>query len=248
MSSIINLNLGTFPTDSSKQALYMNQLLQNLKQFEVYVDAKTADMILLQQPSEPTQSEWEIAWLAQTGKSMPLSKGAVFTWWDTVNNCLGGCYGILLDDTVVRRKDPKYVRSGIVFKENTVVQAPVAAAAYLIGTNLVNHPVVTFTANQKVELEIEGVVPVTYNSGTGDIGMDFLLDGVKVGTTLFTLSDAQAIFNIPGSGVLSGTIVVPDVSAGAHTLQMIVGSLDNDATPANVDYASQTLLVKGYAL
>lgn len=246
MSDIINLNLGDWPTDEAKQVVWMGQFMQNLRQFELYTKDRASYVIHLEQASEPTQNEWELAWITQTGEPMPISKGALFYWWDSVTDSLGGSYGVLLDDTVIRRRDAKYARGGVVVKEDTVTTAAVTGATHLINNNLSSHPALTFSNNQVADIEFEGIVPVTYNSGTGNVGMDFLLDGVRVGTTLFSLSDSQAIFSLPGSGVLMGIVTVPNVPAGDHTVQMVVGSLENDPTPANVDYGIQTLSVKGY--
>ena len=155
MSNDVNFNLGPWPTDPSRQSLYITQLLSRLTQMDAYVDAKTADIILLEQISEPTQEEWEMAWLAQTAKPMPISKGAVFYWWDTISNQLAGCYGLLLDADDVVRKDPKYVRGGIVVKDSAVLIAAVSGVTYPIGTNLSDHPTLTFTTNQIIQLELE---------------------------------------------------------------------------------------------
>lgn len=244
--NIINVDLGPFPTDPAKAAIYMQQLLQNMKNFEEFVQDKASYVVRIEQAAEPTQTEWEMAWLVQTGRPMPMSKGAIFIWWDSTLDELGGMYGILKDDTTVRRRDPKYVRGGIVTRESTVTAATVDGVAYLIGTNLANHPSLSFTCNQEIDLEIEGIAPITYNSGTADVGMDFILDGERVGTRVASLSDDQAIFNLPGSGVLHGIITVPGVSAGAHTVQTVIGSLASVVTPSNIDIGIQTLALKGY--
>jgi hypothetical protein len=178
---------------------------------------------------------------------MPMAHGASFIWWNSTLDELGGMYAILKDDTIVRRRDPKYVRGGIVSRESTVTTAIVAGVAYLIGTNLSNHPSLTFTCNQDIDLELEGIAPITYNSGVADVGMDFLIDGVKAGTTVLSLADDQATFTLPGTGVLHGILTVPGISAGTHTVQMEIGSLASVTTPANIDIGIQTLSIKGYS-
>jgi len=248
MSDDVSFNLGPWPTDPSKQSIYITQLLTRFTQLVTSVNAKTSDIILLQQISEPTQEEWEMAWLSQTGKTMPISKGAVFYWWDALNDQLAGVYGLLLDATAVVRKDPKYVRGGIVVKESAILTVS-ATGSYPIGTNLADHPVLTFTNVQPIQLELEYNLTATYSSGSGLVGADFLLDGVKQGTLLHAISTDQGIYTVAGTAPMLTFIQIDDVPPGTHTIQAIAGVAGSDPTPPTIIYAAgRSLKAKGYAL
>lgn len=248
MSDSVDFNLGPWPTDPSKQSLYITQLLNKFVQLSTYVDSVSSDIILLEQMSEPTQEQWEMAWLAQTGKTMPVSKGASFYWWDNVNNVLAGIYGVLLDSTDILRKDPKYVRSGIVIRETDIITDIVSAVDYEIGTNLSDHPSLTFTNNQVINLEMVYSLGLVYDSGTGLIGGDFLLDGVKQGTLLYGVSADEGVASFASDGTWEAFINVPNVQPGTHVVQAIAGTAASDPTPPFVDYMARSLRVKGYSL
>lgn len=253
----VNFNLGPWPTDPSQQGIYITQLLNRMSQMNNYVNDHSADIIFLEQVSEPTQGEWEIAWLAQTSKPLPMSKGAVFYWWDSSSDVLGGSYGILKDDTTVVRKDPKYVRSGIVIKDEEWLSVAVSTDSW-INTEISNHPSITFTNNQVVNLELSYELWVQLNTGSGLWGADFLLDGVKQGTAVHGVPSDQGIISTSVSGLLRAFMVVPNVEPGEHTVQAIMGVVGSDATPPTIDYGGvatslgnygvRTLSVKGYAV
>ncbi|KKK71053.1 hypothetical protein LCGC14_2917810 [marine sediment metagenome] len=257
MSDVVNFDMGPWPTDPAKQVLFMGQLTNRLVQMDTYLRGKTADIILLEQAGEPTQEEWEIAWLTQADKPLPISKGAVFYWWDTVSNSLAGCYGILLDAIDVIRKDPKYVRSGIVIKDETSLSTAVSTSDP-IGTVLENHPLIAFTNNQIIQLELVYELWVQLDSGTGLWGADFLLDGVKQGTAIHSVSADQGIFSTAVSGLVRAFMTVANVEPGTHIVQAMLGIVGTDGNPPTIEYGGienvagnyglRTLSVKGYAL
>lgn len=257
MSNDIATKLGQFPINPSGQITYINQLKLLLSQFQTYVDSNTSDIILLPQVSEPTQSEWEMAWLQQTGKTLPISTSAIFYWWDVGINDLGGVYGILLDTTDVVRKDAKYPRSGLVLYE-TAYKSSAETVNTQIGSDHSVHPSVTITVPVVVRLEMTYTFWADRVTGTGAVAADFLLNGVKVGNQYYGLASDQGLYSIENSGQMRAFADIPNVLPGSYTIQTIFGYVGVDSSPptfaiggtasATGNFGIRSLVVKGYTL
>jgi hypothetical protein len=246
----INFDLGLWPSDVASQRLFINQLMNQLGIMNTFVNERTSDFVEITQATEPTQDEWELAWLQQTGKQLPISKNAVLHWIDTVTGDLGGVYGVLLDSTNVLRKDSKYVRGGIGFFGSAQDGPGGTGVAFQIGEKNSEHSSLTFTLNQSMDLELTYQLYVSLTSGAGSWGADFLLDGSKVGTDLLGINLNMGIVNTEIGGLVYTTIIVPNVEAGEHTVQAIFGYTGIDATPPSLDFGQAAdgillLTVKG---
>jgi len=102
---------------------------------------------------------------------------------------------------------------------------------------------------QPIQLELEYNLTATYSSGSGLVGADFLLDGVKQGTLLHAISTDQGIYTVAGTAPMLTFIQIDDVPPGTHTIQAIAGVAGSDPTPPTIIYAAgRSLKAKGYAL
>jgi hypothetical protein len=246
--------LGVWPNDIGSQIIWVDKLKALLQQMDTEL-AETAHFVVeLQQATEPSQAEWEAAWLFQTGRPLPISKAADLIWWDTSEDYIGGLYGVLLDSTTVQRKDPKNPRNSVaLYQIDSEVDAQSITAN--IGADNTPYPSIDFTNSQPLRLELEFQMFVDLASGTGVFGADFLVDGVKVGSSYYGVSTDQGIICMNASGFLRVVADIPEVAPGSHTVQVIFGVCGVNPTPPTLDigglsaaggFGARQLIVKGY--
>lgn len=248
-------SLGSWPYDYNRQVDYFNRLKMLLTQANQYVIDTAGEIVLLSQATEPNQAQWEAAWTAQTGLSLPIPASAQLHWWNTSVNQFGGLYGTIEGSLTVYRRDHLYPRGGTIVMA-TDYKTDAISLAYSIGTNLTSYPKVTVVLPVVCNLIMEFELYVQLSSGSGQWGADFLVNGLKVGTQYLGLATNLGIQNHSASGLLKIEHTLYNVPAGSYTIQSEFGVTASPASPPTLaigglsgagSYGARELNVRGIA-
>lgn len=236
MGQLVNIknSLGNLPTTVSDQATYLSNLVNLLDTYLTEVKNNSPKPIVVSQENEPTQLEWESAWLAEH-YLLPIPPAARLLWYDTYNDTFGGEYGTTLQSGTVYKREPYYPKGATVVLEQkldtTIASTTKGIAEGEVSTALV------FTLPTICDLILKYESFVTLSSGTGIWGVDFLLNGDKVGTTYFSVASDYGISNNTASGNLVTEILLKQMPAGDYTLQSLVGVCGSPASPPTLAIA-----------
>lgn len=204
-----------------KQSLYFERLKTEINNLYNLVIAQTGVILLLEQTTEPLQAEWEAEYLIQTGQSPPLPANSTLVWWDTGNNRLGGYYTTVQGKTDVYAFEPAYAPGTII--NDTFVSVD---AARTNGTNINVQvaPIPSLTINIPVRctLNIVGFAPVDL---TGEAGMDFLVNGEKIGTTRFEVNSDTGLVTTENTHPLTAEVSY-EVEPGDYNISMLIGPVN----------------------
>lgn len=236
--------MGEWPAhDYADQREYWMRIRGLLDQMYVEMRDRSFYQVTLEQAAEPTGDEWEVAWLAQTDLGLPINTNSILVWVDSASGEVAGLYGVVDGSTVPQQFDSVYPKNGVVLVESAYTSAAVSST-YNIGDNISDFPSITFTVNQRVKLEIYGRMFVTLASGTGQWGMDFLVDGDKVGTTEYGLPADQGLFSTNATGHLHARAIIT-LEPGTHTVQMIMGAVGTPGSPPTLDHGGTAYTDEG---
>lgn len=238
--------LPIWPRDVIDQEDWFNQLKTKLNNLDAIIDAAVVDVVTLEQSSEPSQSDWETAYTTQTGKSLPIPASTKLQWWDTTNNRFGGEYGTLLNDTTVYPRSSVNSPGSIALAESDF-KSDSHSVDYDLGSNVSNHPVVTFTSNVRMKLHLIYQLMTTLSSGSGSWGADFLINGVKAGTLYYSLASNRGITERTTTGQLIAQVVTPTLEPDTYTIQAIFGRTNSTTPTVSLANSARILLVKGIA-
>jgi len=227
--------MGEWPAhDFADQREFFVRLRGLLEQQYTQSRDRSFYQVSLSQATEPTQNEWEVAWLDQTELGLPISPSGVLIWVDSATGDVAGLYGVVDGSAVPQLFDSVYPKNGVILVESAYTETLVSST-YEIGANTSDFPVITFSNTQRVKLEVYGRMYVSLSSGSGNWGMDFLLDGAKVGTTEYGLPADQGLFTNNIDGHLHGRAIVT-IEPGDHTIQMIMGAVGSPGSPPTLDH------------
>lgn len=240
--------LGVFPSAYAEQREWFDRLITELNKVTSYIEQNTSDVVVLEQATLPTQMQWEAAWTAQTGKPTPISQNATLFWWDTSINDFGGIFGVMRGDNTVRPHQARFPQNAnvLLLTSETLLSA---GGQFYIGDNIDIVPDITFTSPIPLTLELYYEMGVTYSAGTDPVGIDFLFDGIKVGTSQYGLAQDTGITNRATTGVLRCRAFLPNVPAGTHTVRLMYGATGSPVTlptvAINAAGASHQMIVRG---
>jgi hypothetical protein len=248
-------DLGIWPNDYPRQLSFINDLKLRLQRANNFIVSNAGLTVTLKQAAEPTQSDWETAWIAQTGLSLPIPPSAQLLWWNTNTDRFGGMYGTVEGNETPYRRDHAYPRGGtVMIKTNYKVDQK--SLTYRIGSVLSDHPSVTIDLPVKADLYMEYSLFVSLSSGSGQWGGDFLVNGVKVGTQYYGLAPDQGIVNAMTSCQLRVPFILADAEPGEYTVQAIFGVTATPASPPTLviggasgagSYGARQLIVRAIA-
>jgi hypothetical protein len=191
--------------------------------------------VVLDQTTEPTQLQWETAWIAQTGLAAPILPSATLVWIDANINEVGGIYGTTPLSTTVVRHESRYPISGNAFHQVAYLTSTVSTNV-AIGINNSNHPTMTVNWPVRADMLLMYTLYVHLSSGTGTWGGDFMINGVKVGTRDLGIPTITGIINHAASGQLTVVHLIPEVAPGTYTIQAIMGVTGAPATAPTLAY------------
>lgn len=242
------LELPIFPDNYPDQVMFFElfkTLLQNTTN-----DAFTNNSIVVQvtkATTAPSQAEFEAAWVA-AGYTLPIPPSALFIWWNSATSIVGGTFGTTITSGgTVYSRDTVYPPGGTSYYGTASLSAAVSTTNS-IGAGNTNHPSLAFTLPKLSDLMVTYQLYTLLSSGTGTWGADFLLDGVKQGTALYALPSNIGIYNMNASGELLAEIRIPNVAAGAHTIQTIMGVCGSPVTPPTIAYGGIAAAASNYGL
>lgn len=236
MTDFMALPIWPGSSDNMEQQLFFSDLKLALKSATSALFQTGSYKVKLTQPTEPSQSQWEAAWTAQTGRSLPILPTAILLWIDSATNQTAGVYSTTsLDSGTILRRESRYPRSGVSYR-NIVVATSAQSSNAAIGINNSNHPSLTWTQPVKADVLFTYQLYVLLSSGTGTWGADFVLDGVKLGSQIFGTATNSGIINNSASGDLMVACLAPNVTAGQHTVQVIFGVTGSPASPPTLAY------------
>lgn len=248
--------LGLWPSDYSRQLEWVNRFKLKLQQANDFIVDSIGLVVTLYQATEPTQLEWETAWTAQTGLPTPIPATADLLWFNTSENAFGGIYGTVIGSTIVYARTNRYPRGGAIYVNSGYKTDRINPLTHNIGAQLSNYPALTFTLPVVSDIVMEFSLYVKLNSGTGQWGADFLINGVKAGTQYMGIPTNQGIFNGHTHGQIAAKFTLSNAPAGTYTIQSIFGVTNNPVSPPNLiiggvsgadSYGARVLLVKAYA-
>lgn len=237
--------LGTWPSDCIGQQQYIDRLRQLLTNTVTYFNSLSADAIYLKQDIEPTQLEWEAAWLAQTSKSLPISAGGTLLWWDTVSGVLGGVYGTVVGSGIVYKRENSYVKGSAYYIGSDVETTTITGLTSAILANGSIMPSLTFYIPTACNLDIYCAVPFAITAGTPTLGIDAVLDGVKLGSEApYSFNPNRGVVEGTANGILTCRLLIPSVAAGTYTVRPAFGLANG--TSGTYSVYLRSIIVKAF--
>jgi hypothetical protein len=98
---------------------------------------------------------------------------------------------------------------------------------------------------------------VQLNSGSGQWGADFYINGVKAGSQYLGVATNQGIVNSMTSGILRASFVLSDAAPGNYTIQATFGVTASPSSPPTLkiggiasssdQFGARSLIVRGIA-
>jgi len=227
------LSLGAWPSDCFDQEVFIENLQTKLNELREFVDLNASYVILLSQTTEPTQGQWETAWIVQTGLPLPIPASAVLLWYDTTTSTFGGNYGTVTGFSTVYKRVPEYIKGTFTYI-NQINDAASHSSLRSLYDNGAALPSITFTTYVPTTVIME--FGFTCSAGATNAGSDFMLDNVKLGTQYSSV--------LPNGGILENfaaprqfmSFILPAVPAGAHVARPLLGVVGAPATPSTVTW------------
>lgn len=213
--------------DNLSQTLFIERLKTYTKDLLAYAVDATSDVVILTQDSEPTQFEWEQAWLSQTGKMLPISPTGILYWYDTRTGRFGGQYGTLNDISTVYRKEPFYPKGSVIYHESSFLSSSVTSLTGDILSNSSVLPSLSFTISQPFNLFLSFKIFVEHSGATPiGTGVDFSINGTKVGTQYYGVGALGGLYVRGAAGsddYIDAKIPVYNLPAGGYVVQPMIG-------------------------
>ncbi|APU89119.1 hypothetical protein Rctr85_101 [Virus Rctr85] len=256
--TIVNFvaQMGIWPNDYARQLEFFNRLKSLLQTANNFVIDNAGLVVLLEQATEPTQTQWETAWTTQTGLSLPIPPSAQLHWWNSSADVFGGLYGTVEGNTAVYRRDHIHPRGAVVAVDQAYKVDALSGWTQSIGTRLSDLPSLEIEIPTICDVELSFGLYVHLASGSGTWGVDFLWNGVKVGTQYLGIAVNQGIHGASAAGFLFARHVLSDVQPGTYEVQALFGVTASPASPPSLTiggpsgasaYGARQLTVKAYA-
>lgn len=223
-------SLGPWPTDTIGQQTWVSRMRAMLADMEQYFTGVAPVVVQLDQSVEPSQAEWETAYMAQTGQNLPIPPTADLVWYDSSQSRVAGHYRTIEGSSTVWRREHSWPRGATVVLESASF-GTARSITYYIKENPTLFPLVTVILPTACDLILTAVFAATLVSGTGFLGVDFLMNGVKVGDVYYATASDQGIVNISTSQLVVCEAVIRNLPAGTYYIQMVIGITNSPAAP-----------------
>ena len=230
MNSIFS-KLPAFPRDPMSQVIWIDRLKEILTNRDTEIKNLEVDVVTIAQGSVPSQANWESAYTTQTGKSLPIPPSARLIWFNTNINAVGAIYGTLTNSGgVVYLQQNRFSKGNIIdIVVNSAYDATLGVA-YALGEVLGDHPAVEVFIAVPARLLMSYIVGVQFTAGTGVVGADFLLNGIKVGSTYYNLPVTEGITRSSTSVAFVTHAWTPVLEPGTYEVQPIFGIVSGTPT------------------
>lgn len=225
--------LGLWPNDCFDQQVYIETLQNKLNEVSEFVTENSSQVVMLSQASEPTQGQWETAWVLQTGGSLPIPSTAVLIWYDSANAVIGGQYGTMPGFVTVSRRIGESVKGTVVYL-NTQHDAVARSSTRSLFDNPTILPSISFTTYVLCSVIFE--LEFTCTAGATNAGADFLFDNVKLGTQYYGIQPNGGIIEAFPAARQLVNFTLTDVLPGAHVAKPLLGVAGAPATPVAVGW------------
>lgn len=240
--------LPNWRNNSADDESFIQQLKVLLNQMDASVNASIVDVVLLEQASLPSQADWETAYTSQTGKSLPIPPIARLQWWDTTNSRFGGEFGTVLNDTTVYPRITRNSPGSIHIAEtaqiaSTTSISPIEDLDYSASYN----PTLDVTISVPCYLELMYLLSYILSSGSGSVGIDFAINGVRVGPLYYNLPVDRGVYELTDTGQICAVVRTPTLQPGTYSILPLFGNTNGTSPTGAISPGSQTLIVKGYA-
>ena len=237
--------------DALSQLDFIDRLRVSLLGFQEYFDRQLSIVVQLNQEQEPTQAQWEQAWVAQAGRPLPIPSNAILLWRDTCANTFGGQYVTVNGRAVVYNKEPYYPKGAVIYNNTSYLTSAVTNTNVMLTGNREVMPNLNFTINQNFDLLISFQASMTTSPSAGVPSVDFELNGVKVGTKYFGLPANHGLYHsYYNSTQLFCEVPVYNLLAGTYTVQALYGQaeqLDTILSTFGTTLGFRALTVKAYS-
>ena len=254
MSKFVDI-LPSWPTDSLSQSEWISTLKMKLD--ELVGDSLNSSyrrIVMIESVTEPIKDDWERAFLFQIGESLPIPPYNVDLVW--VHPTTKKVLGVFQIDPATNEPELLSVNSrGSVVVSDMFVQSqfPVSGISNHISAALDSTYVVSgsITLPKTSDLIVSYSTQVEILSGSGFVGADLLLNNEFVSEKFLGLPKFIGLSQIDYSGTLDFFIILPDIGAGTHNLEVRTGYVGNTSVTYNLvtnssnNYSKQTLSVMG---
>lgn len=224
MTELIDI-LGLWPEGCADQETYLNQLVSILNTKWLEIQNGASRVLTISQTIEPTQAQWESQWIIQTGNPLPIPSSAVLVWYNTTLAKIGGVYGTAAGYSVIGRREHQYPIGSTVYLNRASLYSAQSITTSIVSNNAVM-PTLTLTLTQKAHLMMEFMLGVTC---TVNCGIDFMVNGTKIGTSEFGLAPDAGLANIGANGILHAKHVMLNLIPGTYVVQAMFGLVNGGA-------------------
>lgn len=230
-------DMGMWPQSYIDQQFFVQTLLSNL---QLQYQEQRAAMHRVFTVESTTEPDWLTQWISKTGLTY-IPENVLLVW--TKNNVVQEVY--VYANGAIRQFAPNGV-AGLLNTLETSYNVTTRSYDSSILTTT-DRTSLTFTLPYDSTVEILYFVNLDFTAGTGEIGVDFQLDGDKLGTSLFSIPNDEGIFSRSTDGPLYVPLTLDSVSAGGHTLQVLLGRETTSTAEVTIGTTGhEILIVKGY--
>ena len=235
------LELPIFSSSYPDQVVFIEQFKTLLQNISLEVRSNYSLPIMVESATQPNQASWEAAWVA-AGNTLPIVPAAQFVWWDTANLVIGGSFGSTpTSNGTVYSRDTLYPPGGWNYNNSSELSSAVSTNVSL-GAVPANHPYLDINLARNSDIFVSYELYISLSSGTGSWGIDFLYDGAKVGTQYYALPTNLGFVTANASGQMYCEAIIPNVPAGSHRIQALMGVVLSPVTPPTLAYGGLTTL------
>lgn len=222
--------LGNWPEDCIDQQDFISQLQTKLNELKDYALQNTADVVVLSQAIEPTQSQWEYAYVTQTGKSLPIPATAVLLWYNTSTSEIAGEFGTITGFPTVEARFYRYNTGLVLVDDFSYDNTARSSTRSLFDNQSVLPTEITFSIPVPCLVILMFSATITAN-GSG-AGVDFMLNETKIGTEYYAVQPNGGIHENLASARFHIAVPVDNLPAGTYTARALLGNVGAPASPA----------------
>lgn len=209
--------------DPAGQVFWINRLKELLTNLDDRIETALVSTVILEQAAQPVQGDWETAYTTQTGLALPIPANAVLQWWDTTNDRFGGIYGTLAGgDGTVYARDNRYSPGQVVAFDAAYMNDSVSVTTG-ISAIVSTQPMVTLELVVPARIRMAYSLMTDLTASSGNWGIDFTLNGTKVGGEYYSIAANRGLTERNNDGVLRAEAETPVLAAGTYEIQALFG-------------------------
>ena len=226
-----------------------DQLKIELMNKDAELRNSTRQTVILEGGNAPSISQWEAAWVEQTGYPLPIPTSAELI--HVINNNVVTLYRILPDGTLVENS-PNTPKKGVYLLRATNFPTGVSTTSNFFTTPSIPLGNISIDRYSWIELGISAYFNVvTAPVPTSSVfAIDFYANSAKLSTLYFNTSvSAPYMFLGRESAYINVWMLIPNFAPGTYTLSCGIGNTGNPTTPGTWNLSpNANTYVKGYKL